>query len=446
MTLPPAFTARMREMLGAEYDAFIASYDEPPRRALRVNTLRKSVSEFLSLAPSSWGLISTEIHPDGLIIGSEDGEREAGRHPYHAAGAYYMQEPSAMSVAAQLLDYDFGVNSTVLDMCAAPGGKTGAIAALMKGRGIIVANEIVKNRASELARNVERLGITNAVVTNTSPDKIADALPAYFDIVVVDAPCSGEGMFRKNPSACDEWSPEHVRSCAVRQMLILKSAALCVKPGGLLLYSTCTFSREENEDTVKSFAAECGFEILRTERLYPHSSDGEGHFVCVMRNSAGNVFVKAKKEKNAQKPLYVPCKSRVFADFMRDTFEKAPDFPAYIGQGGRVILCSPEMLDIAQKLPCVSCGVEAGYDKGGFFQPSHALFCAAFDCKYRLGIDFAPDDERLAAFMVGEEIKSPLPEGESGFCRISTDGFPVGFCKVTGGMLKNKLPKGLRMH
>ena len=450
IVLPREFTERMKILLGDEYDAFLASYDMPPKRGLRVNTLRMGVDDFMQIAPTAWQLRPTDLSPEGFIISSSEGEGEAGRHPYHAAGAYYIQEPTAMSVAAELSDYPFTENTKVLDMCAAPGGKTGAVAAYMRGRGIIVANEIIKKRADELAKNVERLGITNAVVTNTSPDRIAEAYPGYFDIVITDAPCSGEGMFRKNPLACAEWSPEHVTSCAVRQSLILKSAADCVAPGGLLIYSTCTFSPEENEETVTAFSAECGFEILKEQRLYPHSSDGEGHFLCVMRKPQDAFITSStsKRGKKASKPTkstFEPCKSHVFSEFMNDTYIKKPKADAYIDKGGKVLLASDEMLRIAQNLPCVACGVAAGYDKGGYFQPSHTLFMAAYDCEYRHTCDFAPGSDELAKFLSGEEVESPFDTGENGYCRICTDGLPLGFCKISSGMLKNKLPKGLRI-
>lgn len=451
INLPKDFTERMKKQLGDEYDKFLASYDAPPVRGLRVNTLRISKEDFLRIAPEGWQLTKTQLSPEGFIIGSSEGEEQAGRHPYHAAGAYYIQEPSAMSVAAELAAYPFDDNTKVLDMCAAPGGKTGAVAAYMRGRGILIANEIVRKRAQELAGNTERLGITNCIVTNSSPDRVAEAFPGYFDIVITDAPCSGEGMFRKNPDSCTEWSPSAVASCAVRQRLILKSAAQCVAYGGILIYSTCTFSPEENEETVEAFTKECGFRVVRMQRLYPHTCDGEGHFLCVMRKDGDNICDNAPDSRHSEKktvkssqPAFVPCKAKVFTDFMDDTYDKKPQACAYTDRGGRVILADDRMIRAAQKLPCISCGVEAGYDKGSYFAPSHTLFMAAYDCIYRLSYDIPPESDEMKSFMAGEETDSPFDAREGGMCRICTDGMPLGFCKVSSGKLKNKLPKGLR--
>ena len=441
--LPEKYKERMKVQLGESFDDYLAAMEKPPVRGLRTNTLKISPGRLCSLVPKAWGLQASTLCREGFIIGA-DGEKEAGKHPYHAAGAYYIQEPSAMSVCSELYGYDFTDDTRVLDMCAAPGGKSGAVAALMQGKGLLVSNEIVAERAQELAKNIERLGITNAVVTNASPKIIEEKFPTYFDIVIVDAPCSGEGMFRKNPSACDEWSPEHVNSCANRQYLILQSAAKCLKAGGILLYSTCTFSEAENEDVTGRFATEYGFTIQKQRRLFPHTCEGEGHFVCVMTKEKSDSIPPKKGKEKQQKSAYQPCKSRTFSDFINETYKQAPKAKAFIADGGKVILCTDEMLSIAQKLPCISCGVHAGFDKGNYFAPSHTLFLAAYDCEYRLQADFPPCSPELLKYMSGEEIQSPFPHGTKGYCLVCTDNLPVGFGKVTDGMIKNKLPKGLR--
>ena len=246
--LPHAFIKRMRTDFEtmAEYERFIACYSDAPIRAMRINTLKISKERFLDLCP--WRTKQSELLNEGLIL--TENPEHIGTHPYHIAGLFYMQEPSAMSVVEAA---EIAPGMRVLDLCAAPGGKSGGIAARLCGRGILVSNEIIPNRAKLLARNLERLGIVNAVVTSAHPDAVAEALPQYFDRVVVDAPCSGEGMFRKDPTAIAEWSPEHVSACAKRQQQILESACRCVAPGGKLIYSTCTFSREENEDVIEEF-------------------------------------------------------------------------------------------------------------------------------------------------------------------------------------------------
>lgn len=279
--LPHAFIKRMRTDFEttAEYERFIACYSDAPVRAMRINTLKISKERFLDLCP--WRTKQSELLNEGLIL--TENPEHIGTHPYHIAGLFYMQEPSAMSVVEAA---EIAPGMRVLDLCAAPGGKSGGIAARLCGRGILVSNEIIPNRAKLLARNLERLGIVNAVVTSAHPDAVAEALPQYFDRVVVDAPCSGEGMFRKDPTAIAEWSPEHVSACAKRQQQILESACRCVAPGGKLIYSTCTFSREENEDVIEDFCRiHPEFTVEMQHRLYPHTCCGEGHFAARLQRN-----------------------------------------------------------------------------------------------------------------------------------------------------------------
>ena len=443
--LPQEFKTRMQASLGSEYEAFEASYLQKPKKALRVNTLRISAEDFKRLEVfSQWELSQSEFMREGFIIGSPEAERAAVLHPYHEAYVYYIQEPSAMSVAAMLSDYPFTQNTRVLDMCAAPGGKTGAIAAYMQGKGVIVANEMVKKRALELAKNIEGLGITNAVVTNASPETAAEELGDCFDIVVVDAPCSGEGMFRKNPSAVLEWSVEHVKACAARQMCILRSAAQCVKEGGLLLYSTCTFSHEEDEDVAESFLRETDFELLEMKKYFPHSSQGEGHFVCLMQKCGSSPLAQTKKRTDKRKkPRYKRYDKGVYADFIKETMTVEPNMQAYINENGKVILANDELLRLSECTPCISCGVLAGYEKS-YFDPAHTFFMAAHGGRYGLTCDFTADSRELEAFFRGESIEYERLNGEKGYCLIACDGFPLGFCKAVDGILKNKLPKGLR--
>lgn len=445
INLPEAFKEAMKKLIPDEYDSFISAYDAPAKKGLRVNTLRVSVKDFLQRVPQGVRLTQSALLKEGFIVNDDSA---LGKHPYHTAGVYYLQEPSAMSVAAELADFPFNEDTRVLDLCAAPGGKTGAIAAYMNGKGMLVANEIVRKRAEELAKNVERLGITNAVVSNLHPEKIAELCSEQFDIVVVDAPCSGEGMFRKNPAAVSEWSYEHVLSCAVRQAAILESAEKCLKKGGVLLYSTCTFSVEENENVVEDFCRKHPFEIMNMHRLFPHSSEGEGHFVCKMLKKEGRFTEKNKtvRRRDANNE-YSLCKDRVFHDFAVDTFISAPNAEAFISRGGRVIYASKAMTEVARDLRSViACGVHAGFVKN-YFEPSHTLFMSAYpEVEYRLETDLPLESAQLRAFLHGESIDSPFPESEKGCCLIKAGGFPIGFAKVSDGMLKNRLPKGLRKN
>lgn len=443
--LPEEFKQNMRALLGGEYEEFIRSYSCPAQKGLRVNSLRCPPERFMEISP--FALKKSVLCDCGFII---DDDSAPGKHPYHLAGVYYLQEPSAMSVISMLDGIELkGMN--VLDMCAAPGGKTGAIAAKMCGEGLLVANETVNSRALELAKNVERLGITNAVVTNAYPERLAQAFPSYFGLVVVDAPCSGEGMFRKNPLAAREWSPEHSHACAVRQLAILRSAERCVSYGGYILYSTCTFSVEENEGVISRFTESGDFEVISQRRLYPHSSEGEGHFMCLMRRvkaSGGFGVTEGNKQKKAARQrtcgVYKPCKSGVFEDFMDMCYCERPHMEAFSSEMGKTVFATPEMVKAAGEVPCIACGVQAGLIKERYFEPSHTLFMAANFGRLRQSLDLALDSHELSAFLRGEELTGLVRDDDVGYFLITTDSFPLGFCKATCGSLKNKLPKGLR--
>src|SRR5689334_18798112 len=316
--IPPLFLERMRKLLGDDYPAFAGSLEAAPKSGLRVNTLKLTPERFRVLSPFAlgeqvpWCPSAFTLTPDTFPL---EGRGESpGQHPYHRAGLYYMQDPSAMS-PAELLAPQPG--ERVLDLAAAPGGKTTHLAALMQGEGLLVANEIKDKRVGHLAQNVERWGAGNVVVTNESPERLADHFGATFDRVLVDAPCSGEGMFRKDMGARADWSPEMVAGCAVRQRNILNVAAKLVRPGGYLLYSTCTFAPEEDESVVNGLlnpertgaGGQSSFEVVALRkfpgfmagrpdwlddpgaapalsgavRLFPHRLDGEGHFACLLR-------------------------------------------------------------------------------------------------------------------------------------------------------------------
>lgn len=434
--LPEKFTSRMRTLLGGEYDAFISCYNNPPVRGLRVNTLRIDAESFLDISP--WRLEPTHILDEGFIVHGAD---NVGRHPYHVAGLFYMQEPSAMSaVAASHAD---GSGLRVLDLCAAPGGKTGGVAAKMRGRGILVANEIVPKRARLLAQNMERLGVTNASVINAHPEAIASALPRFFDIVMVDAPCSGEGMFRKDVGAIAEWSPEHVKACAERQSLILESAAECVRGGGCIVYSTCTFSEEENEGVIESFLnRHDDFSVEFSERLYPHTSCGEGHFVCRMRRD-GNSF----EARAGIPPLKDKATLRLLNDFMSDMLENGlPDGIIHMA-GGKIRLIPHDMPAEVLKLHPVTCGIELGEPRKGRFEPSHTFFMAALE-GFSREVGFPSDSSELFRFLSGNTV--PCPNELRGYCRVTVNtehgAFPIGFGKAVDGTLKNHIPKGLYIN
>lgn len=325
--LPEAFEERMRSLLGTEYEAFRLSYEQDRYYGLRYNPLKTTVEEFtdkmpFSLEKISWAEEGFYYDPDG----------QPGKHVLHEAGAYYIQEPSAMAVV-EILDPKPG--EKILDLCAAPGGKSTQIAGRMQGQGLLVSNEIIPNRAKILAQNIERMGIKNCVVCNEPPDRMAMFFPAFFDRIVVDAPCSGEGMFRKDDTAVSEWSPDQVRMCAKRQHMILEEAAGMLKPGGRLVYSTCTFAPDENEGAVSRFLKEhTDFSIEQvpcdpsfsggrpnwtedpakglehTMRLFPHKLKGEGHYIAVLRKAGTFMQESADNIQQQDQECYVLKKQK----------------------------------------------------------------------------------------------------------------------------------------
>ncbi len=296
MKLPIEFCERMKNMLGDEYNSFIESYDTKINQGIRINTLKsddtaKTAAALGAISPVPW--CSSGYYADK--------SRLSGNHPYHAAGVFYFQEPSAMSAAEGLPISD---NPHILDLCAAPGGKTTHIAARMKNRGLLISNEIIPKRAAILAENVERMGLTNTIVTNEAPSALAASFPAFFDAIIVDAPCSGEGMFRKEPQAVEEWSTAHTVSCGERQKNILDDAYTMLRTGGYIMYSTCTFSYEENEAVIEYMVTKYGMEICdvhclsqlspgighfpgieKCRRIFPHRHNGEGHFTALLKKT-----------------------------------------------------------------------------------------------------------------------------------------------------------------
>ncbi|MBO4776429.1 MAG: RsmB/NOP family class I SAM-dependent RNA methyltransferase, partial [Lachnospiraceae bacterium] len=307
--LPVEFENRMKEMLGAEYDEFRASYDDKKKTGIRVNTLKIKPEDFLKVFPGE--LTKVPWCDTGFMAA---GDEKFGRNALHDAGAFYMQEPSAMAVAAGIAEKVDLKGLKVLDLCAAPGGKSTQLASYMANEGLLVSNEINRDRANILSSNIERCGIRNCVVLNETPDRIADAFEEYFDVVVVDAPCSGEGMFRKDETAVKEWSLENVKMCAERQEDILREAVKTVAPGGYIVYSTCTFAPAEDEEQIIRFLktypefevtevpefkyfdtgrkewlskdlSDEGDSLKKCARLGPHKIDGEGHFMCILKRA-----------------------------------------------------------------------------------------------------------------------------------------------------------------
>lgn len=427
--LPEAFLKRMERQLGADYPAFLESLEHPRAVALRFNPLKGAVPKLPFVGePVPW-------EPMGYYY---DPQSRPGLHPYHEAGVYYLQEASAMSAVA-LLDPQPG--ETVCDLCAAPGGKSTQIAGRMRGEGLLLCNEYSPARAKILARNIERMGVANAIVTNEKTESLAKRLPGFFDRVLVDAPCSGEGMFRKEEAAVTDWSQETVEMCAARQAEILDNAAKLLKPGGRLVYSTCTFAPEEDEEAVSAFLArhpEFAPEAVdapwftpgpqATYRMWPHKLWGEGHFGAVLRKLEGEE-TEIPLEKG--RPLPKPWLS--FAK------EAGVNLPEGIGLcfGDRLYL-APLGTPALPGLRVLRAGLELGALKKGRIDPAHAL--ALWGKDFAQNVDFSADGPEIRAYLHGEV----LPGKTKGWCLVTVDGYSIGWGKGDGTQLKNHYPKGLR--
>lgn len=426
--LPEAFLDRMRAMLGQDFQAFADSYHQGRTYGLRVNTLKISVVDFLRLAPF-------ELEPipwcsEGFYYLPQD---EPGKHPYHDAGLYYIQEPSAMAVVP-LLDPQPG--ELVLDLAAAPGGKATQIAALMQGCGLLIANEIDFARAKILSQNIERLAISNCIVSSARPDFLAAKFGAIFDRVLLDAPCSGEGMFRKEPETIAEWSIEQVFGCAARQRAILDSAADLVKPGGRLVYSTCTFSTEENEEVIDSFLAKHPeFSLEKTVRLWPHQVRGEGHFAAVLTKAGGRV-----PEPPRGKPTYPSQDELLLLQQWWDEHCFLPLPSPIVKFGDRLYHLPGDCPDLSG-LRALRIGLELGSLRTNRFEPAHALALSLSPDAVHNSLSLAADSAAVWTYLRGETLTY---SGRNGWCLVTVDGYSLGWGKVAGTILKNHYPKGLR--
>jgi len=453
MELPRDFLEKMTGLLGNEFKQFLKSYEENRAQGLRVNTLKVSLEEFQRISPFTLSKIPWV--KEGFYYEEED---RPGKHPYHDAGLYYIQEPSAMA-AAELLDPQPG--EKVLDLCAAPGGKTTHIATKMKQQGFLLTNEIHPARARILSQNVERMGITNAVVTNETPARLAARFPGYFDRIMVDAPCSGEGMFRKDPEARTEWSPENVDLCSTRQQEILENAAVMLRPGGRLVYSTCTFSPEENEGTISQFlrqntdftieevqvyegfnrgradwVSEPAARIENTIRIWPQRVQGEGHYLAVLRKTDGE-----EKQGRRKYPKTVSDQKllKSFFDFAEDTLQETPK-GEFLLFGDQLYIIPREMLALDQ-LKVIRPGWHLGTIKKNRFEPSHALALALKGDQVKRVWSLEKDARDMLAYLKGESLTA---DGPKGWYLIEVDGYSIGWGKLSDHVLKNHYPKGLR--
>jgi NOL1/NOP2/sun family putative RNA methylase len=454
----------MQTLLGAEFPSFFATYQQGPVSGLRLNTLKLSPQTWQSfnpypVSPIPWcssGFVLNQLKP-----GEQSHPTSPGKHPFHAAGLYYMQDPSAMA-AAELLAPQPG--ERVLDLAAAPGGKSTHLAALMQNQGLLVANEIHPQRAWDLAENLERCGVRNAVVLNENPGRLAAHFGAFFDRVLLDAPCSGEGMFRKSSAARQEWKPTLVYSCALRQGEILASAARLVRPGGWLAYTTCTFAPEENEAVLDAFLAAqpefqlvnlpfaIGFESAQRDwtvppspypleqavRLWPHRLAGEGHFIAILCKTDAD-FAPPQTLKPISRRQPDDDAHRLFTSFWQHTLTSPP--PETLHQFGSYLYQLVPGLPSLQGLKQLHPGWWLGTLKTGRFEPSHALALGIPASLAQRTHDLAVDDPQLLAYLRGSSLPCP---GEAGWLLITVNGYPLGWGKRSGGVIKNAYPRGLR--
>ena len=427
--LPEAFLERMKVQLGAEYDDFLKSLERPRAVALRYNPLKGE-------APSL-PFVQNNVpwEPQGFYY---DPTARPGLHVYHEAGVYYLQEASAMAPVA-LLDPQPG--ERVCALCAAPGGKTTQIAGRMMGEGFLLCNEYSPKRAKILSRNIERLGVANALVTNETVERLAERFADSFDKVLIDAPCSGEGMFRKEEAAVTDWSQETVEMCARRQADILHSGSRLVRPGGRLVYSTCTFAPEEDEMAVAQFLEthpEFIPEVIDApwfvpvenggHRLWPHKLLGEGHFAAVLRR-AGDGNCEYTPNQGAKLP-------KEWLAFAKELDIRLPEGQAV--QFGQSLYWAPAGMPDIRKLKVERPGLELGVVKKDRFEPAHALALWLKEC--RNVQDYAPDSKEIAAYLHGDVV----PSGKKGWCLVTAGGYSIGWGKGDGKVLKNHYPKGLR--
>lgn len=471
MKLPVAFEQKMKEMLGADYDNYLASFSRDSYQGLRVNTAKLSVGRFQDLSPCQVSPVSW--CSNGFYYDKED---KPAKHPYYFAGLYYIQEPSAM-VTAGFLPVEKG--DVVLDLCAAPGGKSTELAAKLDGTGLLVSNDISASRAKALLKNLEVFGAGNILVTSEPTNVLAKHFPAFFDKILIDAPCSGEGMFRRQSSMVKAWESNGVGMFAGLQRSILKEAVSMLKPGGMLIYSTCTFSKEENEQSVEYLLSlddslhlselpmvdgfdmghpEWGLEKLpelkKCRRLWPHRVEGEGHFVALVEKAEQgmNAFLSQEKEQDRRDirkaAPFVFSRERISkeaSDFIK-SIDVSFDMNRFDVQGERIFYIPEEMPDV-RGLRILRCGLYMGDMKKNRFEPSQSLAMFLKKQQFPNVFDMPVSDERVVRYLKGETIELTQEEEKKlkdGICLICVEGFSLGFGKLNRGTMKNKYLPGWR--
>ena len=433
------FDARMKSLLKDEYDDFKNALLEKPVKGLYLNRNKKNVERVLDQN-------YVEHHPiveNGYLY---DENYHPGRSAYFLAGLYYIQEPSAMLVADAL---PIEPDDFVLDMCAAPGGKSCEIASRLTGEGILIANDIEASRARILSENIERFGLDNTIVTNVDPMRFTKQFQEAFDKIVLDAPCSGEGMFRKLEQAIDTWSEEKVLECAHIQKNLLKGAYDMLKQGGMVIYSTCTYSYEENEAMVHYAVDELGFELLplnksnglcpgvdldEVVRCYPHHYRGEGHFIALLKKPGNS----PRKQVRTIKPSVNLADLKVLKAFYQENLNKK--VPSYIIENNGHLYAVKKNFPELKGIRVLRNGLYLGEVRKNRFLPSYSLALTLTKQDVKRSYDFPSESEEIKKYIHGETLEGT---GEKGFGVIFVDGYPLSFYKESN-QVKNLFPKGLR--
>ncbi len=422
------FLTNMQQLLGGEFEDFLKAMDNPEQKAIYVNKNKISLKDFASIADFKLEKIPYE---DGFYV-----NEKLGKHPLHHAGAFYVQDASAMFTINSI---KFNGNEAVLDMCAAPGGKTIQIANRLP-EGVLVSNEIEKNRAKVLYSNVERMGLRNVIISNDTPENIAKAYANSFDVCLVDAPCSGEGMFRRGEEYVATWNENLPLMNAQRQLQILNEADKCLKEGGKIIYSTCTYSKLENEGVISEFLKahkyrlvnisapfNRGIGIPEAVRIYPHKNKGEGQFVAVLVKLAAN-------------DLCPNPNLRLKEDFSCQNTIKELNLTAKLYEYNNSVFCVPNLDFVKKGVNYITLGVNMGEKVGKIFKPNHFLF-SAFGNFFHKYIDLPYNSEEAKKYLHGEQIEVHETDG---YGVVKFNGCAVGGFKISAGAFKNLYPKGLR--
>ena len=469
--LPQSFLDSMKEILGEDYEAFLAGFDGQRQYGLRVNTLKMNLEEFERIAP--FHLKKVPWISNGYFYEAEDAP---AKHPFYSAGLYYLQEPSAMTPASRL---KVQPGERVLDLCAAPGGKATELGAALQGEGLLVANDINTARARALLRNLELFGISNSFVTNEPPHVLAERFPEFFHKIMVDAPCSGEGMFRKNPAVVDSWQEKGPEYFSKLQREIIVQAADMLLPGGMMFYSTCTFSPLENEKTITHLLKERpDMEVIPMEdyegfaegltsyrgevfdescklcrRIWPHKMSGEGHFMALLHKKNGTQQ-QVQQTVSQSSIWWEKCKG-----LNKEQKAAAEDFFSHVNiaydekridvRGDNLYYLPAPKYD-GRGLHFLRNGLFMGEFKKKRFQPSQPFALALHAQDFDQVLDFPADDERLSRYLRGETLDvSDLIAGEKkrkGWQLVMVAGHPLGFGKLVNNNLKNKYPAGWRKN